>query len=143
MKRMMTCLLLGMLVGCNSTPRENPVSKREQDRLAMKLADVERERDELKGQLQTMKTTTEQAMAAQKTAESKVTGLEQQVATLSTSAASADQLKMQLSEAQTKLADNTGRIKELTTQVEALKTELAKAGSTAPPVQPTPPAMNK
>jgi chromosome segregation ATPase len=142
MRKLCLITVLGLLAaGCTSTPREDPVSKREQDRLAMKLADAERERDELKGQLQTMKTTTEQALSAQKVAEAKATRLEQEAAALRTSAAGADQLKTELSAAQAKLSDSTGRIKELTTQVEALKAELAKPAAAT--TQPQAPQMNK
>jgi chromosome segregation ATPase len=142
MKRSFTILMLMLLAGgCSSTPREDPVSKREQDRLAMKLADAQRERDELKGQLKTLSTTTEQALAAQKTADAKATRLEQEATALRANSATMDQLKTELASAQAKLADSTGRIKELTTQVEALKAELAKAGTAAP--KPATPEMNK
>ena len=141
MNRSMTIMMLALLVcGCSSlTPKEDPVSKREQDRLAMKLADAERENSELKGQLQTLKKTTEQAIEAQKVADGQAKRLEQELSALKTETAGMSQLKTQLAEAQTKLADNTGRITELTTQVEALKTELAKASAPKAPA----PELNK
>ena len=142
MRRSIAMLMVTLLAaGCSSTPREDPVSKREQDRTAMKLADAERERDDLKGQLKTLSTSTEQALAAQKTAEAKATRLEQELAAVRATASSVDQLKSDLAAAQAKLTDSTGRIKELTTQVEALKVELAKVSTTAP--KPAVPEMNK
>jgi chromosome segregation ATPase len=142
--RQMTLLMVMVLLaaGCNATPREDPTSKREQDRLAMKLADAERERDELKGQIRTLATTTEQAITAQKTADAQAKRLEQELAAVRTELAAAAPLKTQLAEAQSKLADNTGRITELKTQVDALRTELAKSTSAAT-TQPVAPAMSK
>jgi chromosome segregation ATPase len=138
----MSVVMLVLLVGgCSSTPREDPISKREQDRLAMKLADAERERDDLKGQLKSLSTSTEQALAAQKVSEAKVVRLEQEVTALRASTSTMDQLKTELAAANSKMADSTGRIKELTTQVEGLKAELAKVGTSAP--KPPAPEMNK
>src|SRR5262245_21451202 len=101
MIRSMMIVMAALLVaGCSSAPREDPVSKREQDRMAMKLADVQRERDELKGQLKTLSTSTEQALAAQKTSEAKATRLEQEATALRANSATWDQLKTELASAQ-------------------------------------------
>jgi chromosome segregation ATPase len=135
MKRLTALMVLVVLAaGCNTTRREDPVTKREQDRMAMKLADAERERDELKGQLRTLAATTEQAIGAQKTSEAQAKRLEQELAAVRTELAAAAPFKQQLADAQKQLADNTGRITELKTQVEALRTELARqaAATTLP-----------
>jgi predicted nucleic acid-binding Zn-ribbon protein len=136
------CLVTSLLaIGCDGPSKAQRDAKREQDRMAMQLADAERDRDTYKSQIDTLQAGLNQATEKQRVAEAQLTRAQDELAAGRNAQANGDALAAQLRAAQQQLTDSQNHIKEMQIQIEALKAQI----SSAPAVNPAPsaPSMSK
>lgn len=140
------CVLLSLLAaGCEGPSKAERENKREQDRQAMRLADAERDRDNYKGQIDTLRSNLTQASDKQRAAEAQLSRAQADLAAARSGQANAEQLSTQLRAAQQQLTDSQNRIREMQIQIEALKAQQASAtpANPAPSTRPVTDGLNK
>jgi chromosome segregation ATPase len=138
-----------LFAGCQDSAAQRQ-AKREQDRMAMQLADAERDRDAYKSQIDALKGNLAQAVQKQEQAQTQLVAaneqvkkLEDELVTARGAQANLEQLTASLTTAQQQLADGQRKAKDLQTQIEALKAELEKRAASSTQAPATQPTMNK
>jgi predicted RNase H-like nuclease (RuvC/YqgF family) len=131
----------GALVGCgtNSSARD---AKREQDRMAMRLQDADKEKTQMQAQIDQLKANLESANARSKQMQDEVTRMQTQLRESQANVNKSQANAAAAVEMQRRLADLQAQNETLSAQVKALQQQLATARDgaakgTPPATQPT------